>query len=372
MSAATAAAATPEQCTPTSGTEGKDHVSGLDSIRGLCAIWVVFSHLGFVPELATLFEPQSVGGKVLRGLLGNLFSGTPAVMVFFVVSGFCIHYPHCDGRTAPGLAFLVRRIVRIGMPFGAAFFLLRWTVPNSDGLALVQWSLIAELVYYLLYPLFFRLRKLAGWNAWVGLAVCIAVGIIASQPTARFMWNFGSELTWAVGLPHWLLGCSLAETVRSGSEAKVSIGKIWTLRLAVWAAASAASVLQFHLALGYPWTMLAFTPLAVVWVSREIQWQAVHPPLRLLAWLGAWSYSIYLLHLSAPDLLRSLGVSVASDRGTLRWVGCVMGALAICYLFYLAAERPSHQLARWVGRRLVGRKVAHARAQDDQPDRRDR
>jgi len=353
---ATVAAPPPGQCEPKSGTENRDHVSGLDSIRGLCAVWVVFSHLGFFPELAALFEPQSVVGRIVRGVLGNLFSGTPAVMVFFVVSGFCIHYPYCGERSVPGLAFLARRIIRIGVPFGMAFLLLKGTVPASHGLAFVQWSLIAELVYYLLYPLLFRLRQMAGWNTWIGLSVLLALGIASGQPAARFMWNFGPELTWAVGLPHWLMGCRLAEVVRGGGEGRVFPRQIWTLRFAVWVAASAASVLQFHLAVGYPWTMLAFTPLAVVWVSQEILWQAVHPPVRLLAWLGGWSYSIYLLHLSAPDLLRSWGLAVTPDSGTLAWVGCVGGALAICLLFHLAVEKPSHQMSRWVGRWLAGRK----------------
>lgn len=344
----------PEPGEPPAGTANKDHVSGLDAIRGLCAIWVVFSHLGFFPELTAHFDPQSVAGKAARLVMGNLFSGTPAVMVFFVVSGFCIHYPHCGVQTAPGAAFLARRLIRIGVPFGCAFLLLKATVPASQGLKFVQWSLFAELFYYLLYPLLFRLRQVAGWNVWIGLSVLLALAVMASDPAARYMWRFGTGLTWVVGLPHWLMGCRLAEMVRGGrAGGTVSASKIWTLRLSVWAVASAASIMQFHLGVGYPWTMLAFTPLAAEWVRREIQWQAVRPSLRLLTWLGGWSYSIYLLHLSAPDLLSDWGLPVGSNRGTLVWACFLAGALTICLVFHLAVEKPSHQLARWVGRWLA-------------------
>lgn len=336
---------------------GGEHIGGLDSIRGLCAVWVVFSHFGFFPELAGLFAPHSTAAWVARGVLGNLFSGVPAVIVFFIVSGFCIHYPHVNSPTAPGVAFLARRLVRIGVPFASAWLLLRWIAPSSPGLVLVQWSLIAEVIYYLLYPLLFRLRQRATWRVWIGLSVLAAVVIMASQPTALFFQTFGPELTWAVGLPHWLVGCYLAESVR-GRPAAISSARIWTLRLMVWMAASTASVVQFQMSVGYPWTMLVFTPLATVWIREEICWHSTHQPVRLAAWLGGWSYSIYLLHSAGPDLLHQWGLPLGIGDGTHGWGVNLVGSLAVCYGFYLLVEKPSHELARWIGKRLSGRKSA--------------
>ena len=336
---------------------GREHISGLDSIRGLCAVWVVFSHFGFFPELAGLFAPHSTGAWIARGVLGNLFSGVSAVIVFFIVSGFCIHYPHASNSTVPGVAFLARRLVRIGVPFACAWLLLRWIAPDSPGLVLVQWSLIAEVVYYLLYPLLFRLRQRASWKVWIGISGLVAVTITASQPAARFFHTFGPELTWAVGLPHWLVGCYLAESLRE-PRADISPGRIWTLRLMVWMAASAASVMQFKLSVGYPWTMLVFTPLATVWIREEISWHSKHPPVRLTAWLGPWSYSIYLLHSAGPDLLHQWGLPLGMGGGTLGWGVNLVGSLAVCYGFYLLVEMPSHELARWIGKRLSGQKNA--------------
>jgi peptidoglycan/LPS O-acetylase OafA/YrhL len=339
--------------------EGRQHVSGLDSIRGLCAVWVVFSHLGFFPDLAGLFAPHTTCAWIVRGVLSNLFCGVPAVIVFFIVSGFCIHYPHVNNPTVPGVAFLARRLVRIGVPFASAWLLLRWLAPASLGLVLVQWSLIAEVVYYLLYPLLFRLRQRASWKVWIGLSLLAAVMIMTGQPKARYFQTFGPELTWAIGLPHWLMGCYLAENLH-GRAAYISPGRIWTLRLMVWMTASVASVMQFHFSVGYPWTMLAFTPLAVMWIREEICWHSTHQNARLawLAWLGAWSYSIYLLHLAGPDLLRRWGLPLGIRDGTLGWSANLIGALAVCYCFHLLVEKPSHRLARWIGKWLSGRKPA--------------
>ncbi len=347
----------PAQPEPSGAAQPPDteRINGLDSIRGLCAIWVAFSHLGFFPELAQAFDKSSPVGLIARGVLGNLFSGQPAVIVFFIISGFCIHYPHAHRPAMPGAAFLARRLVRIGVPFAGAWLLLRALAPASQGLALVQWSLIAEVIYYLLYPLLFRLRRLADWRVWIGVTGLAAIGIAATQPEARYFWIFGPELTWAIGLPHWLVGCWLAECVRGRTLPAVSPARIWTLRLLVWFGASAASVVQFRLGIGYPWTMLVFTPLAAAWVHAEICWHATHAPVRLLEWFGAWSYSLYLLHLAGPDLLQRWGLAHGVADGTVWWLVNLSGALTICFTFHLLVEKPSHRLARWVGRRLARR-----------------
>jgi peptidoglycan/LPS O-acetylase OafA/YrhL len=50
---------------------------------------------------------------------GYLFApcpSLPCVIVFFVISGFCIHYPYHKGKPVLLREFLVRRCLRIGIP----------------------------------------------------------------------------------------------------------------------------------------------------------------------------------------------------------------------------------------------------------------
>src|SRR5450432_2915694 len=70
------------------------HITGLDSIRFFCALWVVFFH-GNLPPLLEGMEhaPKLVWLRLIRGIYGSAFNGPAAVIVFFLVSGFCIHFP---------------------------------------------------------------------------------------------------------------------------------------------------------------------------------------------------------------------------------------------------------------------------------------
>jgi len=38
-----------------------------------------------------------VGELILRGVITNLFCGPAAVTVFFVIKGFCFHFPQRNG-----------------------------------------------------------------------------------------------------------------------------------------------------------------------------------------------------------------------------------------------------------------------------------
>lgn len=64
------------------GVGKKAHIGGLDSLRIVCALWVVFAHLGFFPVVREL-DRTSPLGMAGRGAVGNLFAGLLAVIVFF-------------------------------------------------------------------------------------------------------------------------------------------------------------------------------------------------------------------------------------------------------------------------------------------------
>ncbi len=76
------------------------------------------------------------------------------VIVFFVISGFCIHFPFAGSNRRPRLKeFYTRRFLRLLVPVAIA-------IPLSGligvELALfhesILWSLLAELIYYICYP----------------------------------------------------------------------------------------------------------------------------------------------------------------------------------------------------------------------------
>src|SRR5258708_38740035 len=87
---------------------------GVDSIRFVLAFIVMLSHFDNVYATAL----NNASHSLLRDagyFLANAFDGTSAVIAFFIISGFVIHYPNKSG--IPNLTeFWIRRFLRILIP----------------------------------------------------------------------------------------------------------------------------------------------------------------------------------------------------------------------------------------------------------------
>jgi peptidoglycan/LPS O-acetylase OafA/YrhL len=210
----------------------------------------------------------------------------------------------------------------------------------------ILWSLVAELIYYCLYP-GLRLAALAwSWRTLVIISFLGAFAVALTHPTALRYPSFGSGLNWALGLPCWLLGCVLAESIRNGKKPAISPSRIWMWRLALYAAGMICIALRFRnqAAIGFPWTLNLFALVAVMWLRREIAFYQIHAPNRLLEWAGLWSYSLYLMHMPAKPFFEAL--QLPNLGYFFNWTILCLFVLAFCYAFYLIAERPSHEIAR--------------------------
>ena len=330
----------------------------MDSIRAICALWVVMGHFGG-PPLTVGSDPTSTLAYYVQGVVNNLWSGPSAVIVFFVISGFCIHYPHSAdlGLQSSVRAFWIRRFARIGVPMVCAIALASPLQVNLDLFErTILWSLLAELIYYALYPVLLRVRTWSGsWAPLVFGAYLAALGVIWTDPGAGDYPSYGFHLNWLLGLPCWLLGCVLAEKWPSIAAIVDRFGafgsNIWVWRLAVWAAATTCSVLRFHSPVGYPWTLDLFALMVTVYLSLEIRHFIANPPPRVLEWAGLWSYSLYLTHGMAHKALQT--VPLPKLGYLLDWIVMMAAILLFAYVFYRVVERPSHALARGMARRFM-------------------
>ncbi len=354
-----------------SSPTSRQRIAGLDAIRFVAASWVVLHHIGPWPgaDVKTAWQTG----------LHLLFNGPAAVTVFFVISGFVIHHPFVHRPLGNPVPFWAQRWIRISLPaavmtvlmFRFRFLGIRmpWDgfqlTPLGHGLGFrdtsgLMWSLVAEVVYYGLYPFLRPVGMRIGWWRLAGLALVPALALLLWQPRALLFNNFTHWMAWILGLPSWLAGCALAQTVATESPATASRGggRVGLWRIAILLGAWLTAVLKEHTwselpQIGYPWTLQLFAILVVGWVRAEILQAARRPGPAWLEWNGRWSYSIYLTHMAA--LTFWLGVVGGPDLPGAPWIGAFARMAAIfglCFLFYLTVEWPSWQVARWAGRRL--------------------
>lgn len=325
----------------------------------------MWSHIG-VAQVPVTAPPDSwlawAGGILNRAI----FNGPAAVIVFFVISGFCIHYPNIGKKTLRLSPYYARRFLRILPPIIVALLLggvvgargLRVAL-DSWQLPTILWSLVAELIYYAVYPALRKAARSTGWPSLLAAAYGVASLLMLIHPGIKGMQDYGYSLTWLVGLPMWLLGCILAEQVAEGKGASIGNGRLWLARggmllLSILSWQSLYRKTGFLPDNIFVISLQVFGVATFFWLRAEIRHFAESPPPRLLEWCGCWSYSLYLAH----ELCQTLWLRLTgSDPGV--FGGFMVGnllrlwfVLALCLAFYFVVEAPSHRLARAAGRRL--------------------
>jgi peptidoglycan/LPS O-acetylase OafA/YrhL len=328
----------------------KNWVNGMDSLRFILALIVLLSHLEN-PYVAALKASNNVVGKVLAAFLANAFSGIAAVIAFFIISGFVVHYPVKD-KPLNVRKFLIRRWIRVGIPL----IIIVVATAYFDKFVLIPiWSLYCELMYYTIYPILRRIKL--SWTIKLRIAYLIQVLIILilCQNDIKSLifqkdfnyyatyWQTGSLLTWLIGLPVWLLGVVIAEKIGplSIKLKNITYRELTFYRLAIFAASVILHALKFHFFLSDIIALNIFALLIVKWIEREIIYYQTHKSLFILEYSGKFSYSLYLCHGLCVYFLASF-----MDITIYNYPIFIALSLIIAYITYLLIENPAHKLAQ--------------------------
>ena len=326
-----------------------ERLRGLDSLRFLAALMVAFSH-GLAPPLLS-GAPDEGLWALLQDIYRHLFPGQAAVILFFVISGFCIHWPQATGAALDVRGFLIRRLLRLCLPLLAALALVfALQMPLVPFNRATLWSLFAEVIYYLLYPALLRVRQRFGWWPLFVFAYSGALMINLGNP---FAYNFqanGHLWTWWLGLPCWLLGCCLAERIAQRPPA-AKVQRLWLARLGLVLLLALIGYLKWNTLIRNPWSLQVFALYATFWLAQEIVWWRQRKP--WLEGLGLAAYSLYLMNRPANYLVEQLWAN--SVAAWSQWLVKAAAVALLTLLFYLLVERPSHQLARRITQRPADR-----------------
>jgi peptidoglycan/LPS O-acetylase OafA/YrhL len=349
----------------------------IDAIRFLAAFWVLVFHFQ-PPEFSKLLPAHFASlGRAMQSLCVSIFNGPAAVIVFFVISGFCIHSAYHRDATLRPINYFVSRFVRIGLPLIVALALVQALNVGSDPVDSVLWSLYCEMIYYAVYPFIRANIRFLGEliiAAFMGGAALIFAfhlsGRVACPDCVRETYGIpGTALLYSCS---WIFGVFVAEHQRSAErfdtagyysaitrlihralkhvENMKAMGII-SLRIVVVAAAALTMTLwstSSHKPAFVPFVhsdicLFLIQPLAVIWIAAETTTGSTSRVWIWLGRLGVWSYSLYLCHKTAMVLVNATSFS---SHPSAAWFAEVAVALAISFGFYQIVERPSHLLAK--------------------------
>jgi len=366
----------------THANSGKVHFLRLDTLRGVAILMVFLFHYWLaIQQRDTALASEAKLDGAWNWLLIMHHLGFLGVQLFFVISGFCIHYSYLSWkRKSAGEPdrqffprFYSRRFWRIVPPYLVAllcFYLLKTPHPLSAfhlkhlaphlilGNTLFPsetfsvnpsfWSVAVEWQLYLVYPLVLLLFSRLGTTR--GFLIAAAIGLLF-----RFTLQSWGSPYWLSHLPfrwwyEWTLGVLIAA---SWSEQRRLFYPNLFFGLLL-AGITAYAVIGSHDVV-FQWLMppffFAYLVEVCVWSAKPVGWFE-----RGVGLLGLCSYSFYLWH----QPLLNAAVSLAAHHGGYFsafeiWIllcAIILAALTVLSAaFYQLTEKPSIALGQWFARR---------------------
>jgi peptidoglycan/LPS O-acetylase OafA/YrhL len=353
--------------------EHADKLVGIQFGRAIAACLVVLFHSG---RMLTL--PQYVGHDFLAKQIFTF--GNAGVDFFFVLSGFVIFYVHQRDIGRPGRLFhyVWRRVTRIyPMYWAVTALIIAMAIAKSDWAALaihhivmsvlllpdyqnplldVGWTLTHEVLFYGVFAVAILSRRLGIFLGliWLGLVVA---GLF--EPSSSMLLRFAADpyhFEFAFGI--------LAALATNRFQSP----RAWIVALAgVILFAATAGLVDWH-TLGSAETICRIlfgvaSGLTLYGVSVSEKLGQIRFP-NWAAYLGAASYSIYLVHTIIVGFAARIifKIPVAHDLPNIACLLAAAIAIAAGCVAYRFVENPLQRAVRQTRLRLGHVRVAASRA----------
>jgi peptidoglycan/LPS O-acetylase OafA/YrhL len=378
----------------------RSHLAALDGLRFVAAAFVLIAH-GY--HYLIILQDNS---KITSYNAPVLALSTIGMTLFFVLSGFVIHYNYAASVSLPGgiRSFFVARFARLyplfllvfmietvrllrhpdgrtdlfgPLPFFLTFTQSWWFWSSGERVAYeaysnatgMMWSLSTEAFFYLLYPAIGRyVRRLSGGRLLITGATVAAIGAFLTFQVVNHVGQLTEFAQIYVGnaqtapqFAHWLFFNSpwlrLFEFLLGAFAAQYVMSTGMTARTARLACGAALVVL----ASAYFYTNVALIPLSggittilcgVIAIVVATSAASQHGLARIMSsrWMvrgGEASYSLYLLHYW---VMHDLGHRLADPRPVgiraVLFVVLMAAAVAVAQVSYRFFEKPTTRLVR--------------------------
>jgi peptidoglycan/LPS O-acetylase OafA/YrhL len=344
----------------------------VEGMRGVAALYVVLSHF------VNIVDPQFIAGKStapiwLQKLMLPFTFGHLAVAAFIVLSGFCLQLSLLhgkDGRIHDLKRFYQRRAWRILPAYYACLILSvlvcifvtqyqpwlpysQYVPVTRENLAAhvfmvhnlspawmykingVLWSIAIEVQLYLVFPLLVALLFKVGRIGLLGIASALATTLLIALPVTLKLYPWY--------LPLFCLGMVTAHfayrpNLYVGTQPKLAVATLLASVVGIGMTIQSKSLVPSDLFVGGAVACLIYLGAVAPWFQIP-GWFGWRPLIKL----GAFSYSLYLLH--HPVLQTLFVYRPANIKGdTAELLFCLGVGLPVIlvgsWLFSLAFARP--------------------------------
>ena len=385
---------------PATATEKSTHITAFDTVRGLAALSVVFSH--YIGAYGWPTGSQIMKQAWTYSPLHIFWDGFAAVSLFYVLSGLVLSNKYFRQTKHPELSqyplshFLVSRVFRIWPPYLVIFLLSyalrRWvdlyegaTIPPVNSWLFSTWNSSIPLLKLAREGFLLQLGDYSlvpqGWTLPIELAISflVPVGILLASRHTGWLAFFTLLLVGPLGATyfvfHFAVGILLAKyhaDIRTWLEPR----RAW--KLVVLLLGLFLYTFRYTLPVYFSWNLPTSIPWLVTGAGAALVLMVVIASERVqtflsLAWLrfiGKVSFSIYLIHflvliLLTPRLFQLIDAPQSALALTW-WLGAaftVLMTIGLAALSYRFVEVPSMTFGKSLPQRFADWKMRRVQSQ---------